>query len=75
MKEKETFNNLDLGNQFKLGNRNIKVVEYVSCDECFINQSGLFNSCADLQAFDIIPRCLADERKDKKNVMFESIEN
>lgn len=71
----EKFNNLGLGCQFKLGNRNIKVVVYGSYEECFINQSGLFNSCADLQAFDIIPRCLADEREDKKAVMFESMED
>ena len=69
--EKDKFNNLELDSQFTLGAKKLKVVEHTNCEECFINQSGLFNSCADLQAFDIIPRCLADERKDQRNVMFE----
>ena len=64
MTDKE-FLNLPVGSTFILGNKTLKVVEDVECDECYIS-----GDCDMYCEKVIIPKCSACDREDETDVIF-----
>lgn len=73
-KEKKAFKNLKVGKTFTCGSKKLKVSEseWEDCDDCVFD--GPFIPCEELQELGIIPQCNAEERKDKKYIIFEEAE-
>lgn len=74
LKEKE-FKNLEIGEKFNIGNKNLKLIESVkySCDGCIFQNN--ISACETFQKKGLIPECSFDEREDGKNIIFKEVED
>lgn len=74
LKEKE-FKNLEIGEKFNIGNKNLKLIESVkySCDGCIFQNN--ISACETFQKKGLIPECNPDGREDGKNIIFKEVED
>lgn len=73
---KEDFKNLEIGKEFMLGNKKIKVEQEeakYSCEKCFFYKNDLFYKCTEMIEENIIPECFGHQRKDGKDVIFKEV--
>ena len=73
--EDEEFKNLEVGEKFSIGNKNLKLIESVkySCDGCIFQNN--ISACETFQKKGLIPECNPDEREDRKNIIFKEVED
>lgn len=73
--EDEEFKNLEVGEKFNIGNKNLKLIEAIkcSCEGCIFQNN--ISACETFQKKGLIPECSFDEREDGKNIIFKEVEN
>ena len=81
LKEYKQFKTLEPNKYFQLGNVTLKTIEHNSqkdglfCEYCYMYENDIAKniSCDKLQELGILPYCSMEQRKDKRDIIFQEV--